>query len=360
VEIDFHFGATYVAARLGGLDHAQSSIVATCAQYVDDTVNDGVVRFKSGQSFRRISSAHAFSDYRILNPIETRLVWIPFHFLPGGDGGGDPSTGFYDQIVCRPHSEVAKAMARLCIEKKQAPHALHRLGITAHVFIDTWAHQGFAGVMHPVNVVWGIQLIDPPEKAPGEWGNRMLRWFWRMMSNLQSRYFPMGHGAALHYPDHPFRKWSYENGLGQTVMRDNPTDFLEAANQLCRFIQRFVKGDPEAEVSGLPAPDREVIRKKIVELTDDDPMVRLEHWLKAIEAGEFSFGPASPRYLASGAGSWKHAALGITSAEVDDATPVDYSQEFLVSDWKRFHDAALAHQYDVLKEILPGFGICAI
>ena len=30
-------------------------------------------------------------------------------------------------------------------------HALHRLGITMHVYADTWAHQGFAGTPHEIN-----------------------------------------------------------------------------------------------------------------------------------------------------------------------------------------------------------------
>ena len=137
MEIDFHFGATYVVARLAGFDHGQAEIIATSSQYVDDTVNSGAIRFRSGESYFRISTAHELTDYHIALSADERRTWVPFHFLPGNDPTGDPSRAFYNRIVCRPHSEVAKEMARLCIAKQDPSHGLHRLGITAHVFIDT-------------------------------------------------------------------------------------------------------------------------------------------------------------------------------------------------------------------------------
>ena len=170
----------------------------------------------------------------------------------------------------------------------------------------------------------------------------------------------MGHGTVLHYPDHPFRKWSYCDGHGNTVLRDNPTDFLEALDQLCRVVRRYVRREPDAVVEGLPSKDREIIRQKINEITDDDPLVRLEAWRESLKRGEFSFGSANPVYVRSGEGSWKYQALGTTRAKIRPWEKFDYSPEFLQSNWKLFHDAALAHQNDILHEILPRFGICAI
>jgi hypothetical protein len=368
MEIDFHFGVTYIVGRLAGFDHEQAQIIATCSQYVDDTVNSGAIHFKTGEAYHRISSAHEFSDYHLFMPVEARRVWIPFHFLPGCEGGGDPSADFYRRIVCRPHSEVAKAMARMCIEKSQRDHALHRLGITAHVFIDTWAHQGFAGINHPINMTSDIKLITPMESSSSFWEavshGGFRAWLWRVLrpilSRLTDRFFPMGHGTVLHYPDHPFRKWSYRNGEGETIVRNNPTAFLEAADQLCRLFRRFQLENPDADVDGLPPADKVLIERRVLELTDDDPHARLASWIEAVNGGVFSFGPAQPVYLKSGVGSWKYEALGTTAAKFGASERFEYSQGFLVSNWKLFHDAATAHQHDVLKEILPNFGICAI
>ncbi|MBS2028656.1 MAG: hypothetical protein JST54_12190 [Deltaproteobacteria bacterium] len=368
MEIDFHFGATYVVARLAGFDHGRAEIIATCSQYVDDTVNSGALRFKTGESYYRISTAHELTDYHIALSVDERRTWVPFHFLPGNDASGDPSRAFYNRIICRPHSEVAKEMARACIAKQDTAHGLHRLGITAHVFIDTWAHQGFAGIHHRINMASDITLVHPHEQRL-HWlhlfkhgGPRAL---WGhvtrpLMQLFTDHAFPMGHGAVLHYPDHPFRQWRYTNGDGQVIVRDNPTDFLTALDELCRVFRRYLAKDAAAQVEGLSEPDREKIRALISKLTNEDPKLRLNAWLKAVHDAEFSFGAAKASYAPHGPGSWKQQALGIDDARVGDGDEFDYTPAFDTSNWKLFHDAAQAHQHDVLREILPRFGICAV
>jgi hypothetical protein len=170
----------------------------------------------------------------------------------------------------------------------------------------------------------------------------------------------MGHGAVLHYPDHPFRRWSYVNGHGQRVERDNRSDFLEAAEQLCKFFRRYIMKDPDAEVKGLPDADKTIIAAKLRELIDDDGHVRNKQWLDAVRIGEFRFGSDDPHYVGSGQGSWKYEAIGTKEARIDPAEEFNYRPEFLTSHWKLFHDAAQLHRFVVLREILPQFGLCAI
>jgi hypothetical protein len=78
-------------------------------------------------------------------------------------------------------------------------------------------------------------------------------------------------------------------------------------------------------------------------------------WLAAIGQGKFSFGIASVSYDADGRNSWKARALG-TSCDLPVHT---YRDDFLDSDWKRFHDALQQHRLAVLHDILPKYGICA-
>ena len=167
------------------------------------------------------------------------LVWVPFHFLPENDANGSHKDEFYNRIVCRPNSDIAKAMVCSCIRKKHRPFALHQLGITAHVFLDTWAHQGFAGIRHPINLASDIHLEDPRHDPQWSGVRETVRPF---LCNILDCAFPMGHGTVLHYPDHPFRKWSYVNGQGQTVSRDNPRDFLEAIEELYKVIKPISAG----------------------------------------------------------------------------------------------------------------------
>ena len=40
---------------------------------------------------------------------------------------------------------------------------------------------------------------------------------------------PVGHGAALHYPDQPWARWHYIDGKNNFISRHNLPDFVEAA-----------------------------------------------------------------------------------------------------------------------------------
>ena len=100
--------------------------------------------------------------------------------------------------------------------------------------------------------------------------------------------------------------------------------------------------------------------KIIKECTDDDGNIRNCRWLQAVTDGLFSFAIADPKFRSSGPGSWKELALGTKHARICRWKKFHYSPSFSGSHWKRFHDAAQAHQMDILREILPLFGIDAI
>ena len=81
-------------------------------------------------------------------------------------------------------------------------------------------------------------------------------------------------------------------------------------------------------------------------------------WLNAIKQGRFSFGPATVTYVNQGEGSWKMQALGV---DPDDESDVEFTftDTFLASDWKHFHDAVQHHRLFILHNLLPRFGLCA-
>ena len=114
-------------------------------------------------------------DYRNFKELANHEVWIPFHFLPGNDGlqaGKDPSGKFINKIICEPNSYIAQDMIHSCIENKNTLYGLHRLGITMHVYADTWAHQGFAGVNHKVN---NASKIKKEGRIDKNFKNRIIR-----------------------------------------------------------------------------------------------------------------------------------------------------------------------------------------
>ncbi len=353
MQIDFHHAVTYVIARLAGFNHKKADIVAYCAQYVDDATNAGLIRFHNDAMYKRISSAHKMLDYRNLEGLANHQVWIPFHFLPGNGNkpaGKNPEGSFIDKLICRPNSPVAQDMVRSCIEQQKIPYGLYRLGITMHVFADTWAHQGFAGVNHEVNDA--SDILDPKGKP----AKKLIA---RLASYFIGEALPLGHGAVLSFPDRPFLKWSYTDGRGKKVTRDNPTDFLEAADEMCKAMQRFRLKDADAETQGLPATDKGKLATMLRNTKGEEGDARHEKWLQAIREGKFSFGPEELSYIPKGQASWKQAAIGTTKWE-DQAQDVHrYKKSFLKSNWKLFHDALQAHRFVVLHDILPKYGICA-
>jgi hypothetical protein len=351
VQIDFHHGVTYAIARLAGFEHEEASIVAYCAQYVDDSTNSGVINFDNGAMYSRISSAHKMLDYRNFLELANHYVWIPFHFLPGNNylpAGQDPEGSFINKLICRPNSYVAQDMVRECIQRQTDPYGLYRLGITMHVYADTWAHQGFVGVNHRINEA--KNLVNAKGKPDRNLRNRVTNFF-------VTEALPLGHGAVLSHPDKPFLRWGYTNGRGEKIIRDNPQDFLEAAEQMCRAMQRYLQQDPDATVPGLPEKDRATIGTLLETIIDDKGRHRHHKWLQAIADGIFSFGAAQVSYAARGQNSWKYAALGIEGDE-ENRNKLAYNPEFLKSHWKLFHDALKAHQFFVIHDLLPRYGIC--
>lgn len=348
MQIDFHHAVTYVTARLAGFDHADADIIAYSAQYVDDATSSGAVIFSNKALYTRVSSAHQSLDLENLNDVENHLVWLPFHFFPGNGGlpaGESPTGTFINKLICMPDSPPAREMLEAAFKQQGKANALHRLGITLHVYADTWAHQGFAGVLHEVNEV--ENAIDTGK--PPVFGDLPTKLF----DLIDDAIPPLGHGRANIFPDMPFLKWQYDNGHEtEPVRRDNTELFCQAADALCKTMQRYLgKGE-----TGLDASSKGKIRNKFETIQDEEGEKRHKKWLAAINGGEFfAMEGAILTYAADGKNSWKARALG-SSCDIPVYT---YSDSFLNSDWKMFHDALQQHRLEVLHDILPRYGICA-
>ena len=378
MQIDFHHAVTYVVSRLAGLDHEKASVVAYSAQYVDDATNSGVVHFTNSPNlYERISSAHKTLDYRNWDELANHRVWIPFHFLPANAGRRDESpkgVDMLERLVCRPNSVVAQSMLEGCIRARNAPSALHRLGITMHVYADTWAHQGFVGMKHDQNHASDVydaagkldvaflsarEAYYTPtpvlsQKAHQAW----LAVLAKIKGSAISSVLPLGHGAVLTNPDKPFLTWSYLNGLGDTIKRNNPDDFIDAAVHLYRAVKRFVAGDPAAAAGDIGTKDKLLLDQMLRTITDEEGDTRHARWVSAIADGVFSFGPQQITYVPKGLGAWKYDALGTVASVDGENEEFPYRDDFVRSNWKLFHDALQMHRLSVLTEVLPHYGLC--
>lgn len=373
MQIDFHHAVTYVCARMAGFPAQEAQLIAHSAQYVDDATAEGEVWFDNGMIFPRMASAHKMLDYKNMDQLANHRAWLPFHFLPGNNHENAPDMApaygkeeFMRRCICRPNSPPAREMMRVVVKRQDRPYALCRLGIATHVFMDTWAHQGFVGYQHQVNAATNIKAADDHHERGIL--NRLKDFFkadWdETKSDFVGSALPLGHGAVLSYPDRPYLKWSYTNGLGEHVVRDNPKDFVEAANQTYQHFRRYrdypTVGDKVFNMVYEYPPEFDAIARHIERINDEDGDSRHGRWLEIIASGELGFRD-SIVYIDKGEGSWKHQALGTVEdvADLRDLTPLPFARRFLGSNWKLFHDGLQAHRFFVLHELLPKYGLLA-
>lgn len=356
MNIDFHYGYIYVIARLAGMPEAEAKVVAHACQYIDDSTVDGILDFEQGQSYERFAAAHGMIDYRNMEISKDRVVWTPFHFFPAGEG-----ESLEDRAVCRKNSAPARKMvADALAQGVGKDNSLHRLGVALHVYVDTWAHQGFSGVLSKTNVVHELRS---EHHAEGTWEAGLKDALSRALVKFETNFIDMvsklGHGAALHFPDLPWAKWRYRNGLGQEIERINLPDFVEAADFACKAIQAFLSGVQDFEGQpGLGVDQKRALAKIMEENQSEDPDVRLQFVVDAVGEGRVpGLKERIPVYVAKGKGSWKFVATGIESATDDGHIKPLWSNQFEESDYRKFHDAVKEHRFHVMQEILPYYGI---
>lgn len=343
MQIDFHHGTTYVLSRWAGFSPDEAATIAYASQYVDDAVCNGQIKFSNGASYFRRASAHKMIDPQNSDDDANRQSWAIFHFLPGNQGNDKVVTqelSFDEKLICITDSPIAREMVEECIREKKRPYALQRLGITLHVYADTWAHTGFAGVKSVVNRA-KLELDSIGDEV----------------KSLLLNVVELGHGTVLTYPDQPaLSSWSYENWRGETITQNNTEKFIEASKALFVVLQRY-RGI-ETPVS-LSESQQKQLQSYFAGWTSEDGEERHAKWLKGIKNGDFSL-PRGEKvsYDADGDHSWKAQALQSKRGWASSDTSYLYTDAFLTSQWKYFHDALDAHAAFVMHELLPQYGIC--
>lgn len=342
MQIDFHHGTTYVLSRWAGFSPEEARVIAYASQYVDDAVYSGRILFNNGAKYFRRASAHEMADGRNIDNDANLQSWAIFHFLPGNPPPSEQN--LYDEkLICVADSSIAQAMVAECIKERQRPCALHRLGITMHVYADTWAHAGFAGLRSEVNKA---QLLD--ESLSEEIESKLLE------------AVDLGHGTVLTHPDQPsLSEWSYQDWRDVVVSRSNPEVFMAASEGLFAALQRYRAGNPIAAVALLSDEQKAQLNYYFTNYTAADGNLRHAKWLEGLASDDFLLGTDEVvSYDAAGDNSWKAQALQSAEGWESLDTEYPFSESFLTSDWKYFHDALEAHAVYVMHELLPQHGIC--
>jgi hypothetical protein len=215
--------------------------------------------------------------------------------------------------LCRKDSDIAREMVKYTLSLANRSYALPLIGITAHVYADTFSHYGFSGFSSRRNKIVNdsFNFIDLEaemetyirdkerkfrENYPGEEGilTNIKSWFAEEFSGA------LGHGAAVTFSDRPYLKWSfeYEDPKSDSGERDNPLTFLEGCRALHTFFRDFAKVRSDyAENDFSKFSD---IEKKIENILNVQApkKKRIQAWQTSAKNGDlFATGPETiPKY----------------------------------------------------------------
>jgi hypothetical protein len=302
MDIDFHYFATYAAARFAGLDGRRALTIATSAQMIDENAL-GVVG-GSGDNltwnyFRKIPiKAHdkgpTLLDYQLIQSFQSvadiptndkiayKSYWPVFHFLPGNFKPRNVDPRFesplwtprtfssqcekhtqhrddYFKWLTRPYSPMAIALINNCralVHDAQSDInkfglADYLIGVTMHVFIDTWAHQDFVGytskLINGANGEPTFRYENYPDAKEGKWDGSgkvgaVARW------NEASAW--LGHGPVGHWPDHSAVIFDYTPGWSaRPITRNNPAEYESAFVNMVHAMRCIVNNEPYLPIS---------------------------------------------------------------------------------------------------------------
>lgn len=352
MQYDMHYYATYVMAAAAGIPQADAEIIATSAQFVDDQNITAWVLGESEEGILGTATAHHPLEAGIRTFFgdsasnDTRPVWVPFHFLPGAEGNS-----FHEKMICQKNSVVANKMLDHYIKPEtiqaHKEHALHLMGIAAHVYADTFSHYGFSGFKTSLNQVdlesiyyndsHSSEIISYIEKKKNEF----------LGSFTQAA--ELGHGAVLTNPDRPYLKWSFTYEDGRRSERNNQATFLEACQALYERFSQFANvyyEEPPQPLISWEAMKSTIATILAKEASADD---RAKAWMSAMKKSKK--GPLSdiPTCRIYDNNMWL--------IETENFRDTSNTADFIKSNPYRFFVAADYHRSYVLKRLLPEVGL---
>jgi hypothetical protein len=358
MQIDMHYYGTYAMARAAGITRDAAKVIAFAAQFVDDNAAKESIQFRDGGRLDAQATAHHAVDRKNIDLEDQRRIWVPFHFLPGNKG-----KSYTERLVCQKDGEIVREMVKHNLSLADRIYALPLIGITAHVYADTFAHYGFSGISSRRNKIINdsfkfIGLNKKTEKYilnkakefkedyPGEDGflTNVKSWFAEKLSGA------LGHGAAVTFPDRPYLKWSfeYEEPEKESGVRDNPATFLDGCQALHKLFRNFARSRPDcAENTFSRFSD---IRNEVdgILRRQGPKKDRIQAWQNAAKTGNlFTTGPETiPRYNAD---LWHNERENLARKKNSDAiTGLSVY---------RFYQAAAVYRTYVLRVLLPSKGL---
>lgn len=350
MQLDMHFYGVYAIARAAGIKPETARTIAYASQFVDDAIDDKVIVLLDQKAVLPIMTSHKPLDFKNAMPDDQWKVWIPFHFLPGNSGHD-----FVERMACRKNSEPAKKMIRHALDHKNKEYWPHLIGLTAHVYADTFSHFGFVGFSHNFNKAKSDSIMISEGHSRGIIGyvKEKFEDFKTRFAGNFAEIVPIGHGSVATYPDRPYLDWSfkYESGNHEPsdTNRNNLINFHEGCKCLYDFFYEFAQANlVDRDHNGHKGWD--VISDEVKNILKEEGQKneRIESWKKAIKSGVFCVVTSIDKEIDYNENDWKIAF---------DQYKAKRGDEIKDTDAYRFIRAAQRHRDFVLRELLPDSGL---
>ena len=294
--------------------------IAHASQLVDD--NDSL-RTIHGAKPDDSYEAYISQTMDILKPKrELMRIYPIFHFLPGNPMAPSArrSDGKMHILTTTPGSDLARKIMKAAREDK-GPFRLHRLGVAAHAFADTWAHQNFVGWYDSIN---GQDMNPLPN---------------------------IGHVDFIHHPDWVGHCWNDGRIISYQV--NNNHRFLNAAK--CLF-EEFTLCTQIKNVGALWSDLQKDLLTALGPVFSGEKLQGMEARLKRYDK-LFQMPEYDPHVWFDSA--VKTSVVGLPDDFMPSLTVFkdhyQWKDNWQTSDWYLFQEAVKAHQAFCMTELAPIF-----
>ncbi len=256
---DFHYYATYAAAKIAGYSHAESLDLAYSAQFVDWCTKTLLTKIKAPAAAATTQLQLEMMDMRLdaIGLQDVTRIWASFHFLPydlKADVRKSPKK-YKDRyrLICNANGDLVVDTVNLARDK-----SIQAAGVAMHVLADTWAHRYFAGtpsfVINNTTYHFYEILPDGSERKvrfrpnPGAPDNLEKGLYTgTLYQPNETAIMNLGHGRAGHLPDYSFMRYRYLPAWGnyEEIVKDNPNDFWHAFSQMV-YAMKYLRGEEDS------------------------------------------------------------------------------------------------------------------
>ncbi len=283
MQTDMHYHGTYAMARCAGVNASAARAIAKAAEYVDDSEYI-VKQLADGKVFVSEPTAHHPKDAHNLETLDQQRTWVPFHFIPGNAGNGN------EKLVCQTDSDIVREIVDRNLTLAKERFGLPLIGITAHVYADTFAHYGFSGVSSPLNhVAVGSVEFDATSDEQESLRSEEQSFQEKYVVPFADAVSALGHAGGSTFPDRPYLTWRfrYTNAAEPVKWRNNQTTFLAACRKLHEMFIRFNEVTENFYLDRQSGVDFDSIAEKVGSILSlrGDWVARAQAWSTAVASG---------------------------------------------------------------------------